>query len=279
LTARASVSVRLAFLLALLTAANGLAAAPSDKPVAPQGEIEDEPVAPQVNQEVLATAPPPAQPLSIQAPRLPEKPAAGLGRLRIDVAGTRKWCTFPDDRVVKPPAGGQEGPAARNPVLTFGYMFTVAAVSRAHPDQTLLLFESPTIRTAVLRQAAKVGHVQPAPSNRAPVIGEVPEHVQIKEKRQDPAAMVPFWQEEYRCTSLPDAFDFDLAPGTYDLYLAFDILLRSGNWAHRTVAYETDVTIGDGETTRLQAVSNMKSGGRRELELSGPKASAAPGAP
>jgi hypothetical protein len=279
LNASAPVSVRLAFLLALLTAANAVPAAPPDKPATPQGDIEDEPVAPQVNQTVLATAPPPVQPLSIQSPRLPEQPAAGMGRLRIDVAGTRKWCTFPDDRVVKPPSSGPEAPAGRNPILTFGYTFTVAAVNRAHPEQTLLLFESPTVRTAVLRQAAKVVHPQAPPSNRAPVIGEVPEHVQMKDKKQDPTAMVPFWQEEYRCTSLPESFDFDLAPGTYDLYLAFDILLRSGSWAHRTVAYETDVTIGDGGTTRLQAVSNMKGGGRRELELSGPPASAASGAP
>jgi hypothetical protein len=192
-----------------------------------------------------------------------------MGRLRIDVAGTRKWCTFPDDRVVKPPAG-QSGPAVRNAVYTFGYMFTVAAVSRAKPSETMLLFESPTIRTAVLRQAGKIGRAQAPPANRAPAIGELPEHIQLKDKKQDPSAMVPFWQEEYRCTSLPEVFDFDLAPGTYDLYLAFDILLRSGSWAHRTIAYETDVTIGEGDTTRLQAVANMKAGGRRELELSGP---------
>ncbi|HET8946142.1 MAG TPA: hypothetical protein VFQ07_04100 [Candidatus Polarisedimenticolia bacterium] len=262
-----------------MTAVNGTPAAPPDKPPAPPGETEDEAIAPQVNQDVLAAAPPPAQSLAIQAPRLPEKPAAGMGRLRIDVSGTRKWCTFPDDRVVKPPPAGPEGPATRNPVYTFGYMFTVAAVNRANPAETLLLFESPTIRTAVLRQAGKVGRAQAPPSNRGPVIGEVPEHIQMKEKKQDPSAMVPFWQEEYRCTSLPESFDFDLAPGTYDLYLAFDILLRSGNWAHRTIAYETDVTIGDGDTTRLQGVSNMKAGGRRELELSGPSSSSASGAP
>lgn len=275
---RTALSVRLAFLLALLTAVNGVPAAPPEKPAAPAGENEDEPIAPQVNQDALAAAPPPVQPLSIQAPRLPDKPAAGMGRLRIDVSGTRKWCTFPDDRVVKPPATGPEAPASRNQVFTFGYMFTVAAVNRAKPSETLLLFESPTIRTAVLRQAGKLGRAQAAPSNHGPVIGEVPEHIQMKEKKQDPSAMVPLWQEEYRCTSLPEAFDFDMAPGTYDLYLAFDILLRSGNWAHRTIAYETDVTVGDGDTTRLQAVANMKAGGYRELELSGPSSSAS-GAP
>jgi len=146
----------------------------------------------------------------------------------------------------------------------------VAAVNRAKPSETMLLFESPTIRSAVLRQAAKIGRVQAPSANRAPQVGEPAEHLKLQEKKQDPSAMVPLWQEEYRCTSLPEAFDFDLAPGTYDFYLAFDILLRSGSWAHRTIAFETDVTVGEGDTTRLQAVSNMRAGGLRELELSGP---------
>lgn len=275
---RTPLFVCLAFLLTLFTSGAGLPAEPPDRPAAPQGEGEEEQVAPQVGQEVLATAPPQAQPLAIQAARLPERPADGMGRLRIDVGGTRKWCTFPDDRVVKPP-GGQGGPVTRNPVFTFGYMFTVAAVNRARPGETVLLFESPTIRTAVLRQAGKLGRAQAPPTNRGPVVGEAQEHVQLKDKKQDPTAMIPFWQEEYRCTSLPEGFDFDLPPGTYDLYLAFDILLRSGTWVHRTIAYQTDITIGGGETTRLQAVANMKAGGRRELELSGPASSGTSGAP
>ena len=261
-------SARLSPLVCLLAGFSLVAfAAPPDKPRDEQAEAtDDEGVAPQVDLGALATAPPPSQPPSILAPSLPEKPAAGLGRLRIDVDGSRRWCTFKDDRVVKPPPKpGSAGPAARDPVYTFGYMFTVAAVSRSRPSETLMLYESPVFRTAVLRQAAKLGMGQAAPSNRPPVVGETPEKIIIRDKKQDPSAMVPYWQEAYRCTTLPEAFDFDLAPGTYDIYLAFDILLRSGNWTHRSIAFATDVTISEGGATRLQATAGMQAGGRREL--------------
>jgi hypothetical protein len=259
---------RLPLLVCLMAGLSVLNAADPPKPPTPQGEAaEDEGLTPQVDIGALATVPPPAQPPSIQAPSLPEKPAAGQGRLRIDVDGSRRWCTFPDDRVVKPPAKSGAGPAARNPVYTFGYMFSVAAVNRSRPAETLMLYESPVFRTAVLRQAAKLGKGKAVPSNRGPVVGETPERITIKDTKTDPSAMVPYWQEAYRCTSLPEAFDFDVAPGTYDVYVAFDILLRSGNWTHRSIAYATDVTITEGSATRLQATAGMQSAGRRELTL------------
>jgi hypothetical protein len=267
-------------LVALLTLTAAVTAA-KDKPAPSQAAEppDEETVSPQVDMDTLAQAPPAAQPISIQTPRLAEKPAAGMGRLRIDVGGTRKWCTFQDDRVMKPVNVSAGGPAARGTVFTFGYMFSVAAVNRAHPSETILLFESPTIRTAVMRPAGKIGRAAPPKSSQAPVIGETPERVKVKEHKPDPATLVPYWQEEYRCTSLPEAMDFDVAPGTYDLYMAFDILLQSGSWAHRTIAYQTDVSIGEGNVTRLQAAANMRAGGRRELELSAPSQTAESSAP
>lgn len=272
-------SARSSRLVCLLAGLVLFGAAPPDTPADRSQEqareqAEDERLEPQVDIEALATAPPAVQPPSIQAPSLPGKPAAGMGRLRIDVGGTRRWCTFPDDRVVKPPVK-QTGPASRNPVYTFGYMFTVAAVNRARPSETLLLFESPIIRTAVLRQAAKLGRAKAAPSNRPPMLGDADGKVSAREK-QDPSALVPFWQEDYRCTTLPEAFDFDVAPGTYDLYLAFDILLRSGSWAHRTIGFATDVTVGEGGAVRLQATAGMQAGGRRELSIAGPAPESSP---
>src|SRR5688572_15228668 len=50
-----------------------------------------------------ATTPPPARPPEIRAPALPDSPAAGKGRLALHVGGNRRWCTFPDDRLVRPP--------------------------------------------------------------------------------------------------------------------------------------------------------------------------------
>lgn len=234
---------------------------------APPGEEPEPDAAPQVGIEELATPPPRVAP-AIQAARLPASPAPGKGRMTLVFEGNRRWCTFPDDRVVKPPAGlTNRGPKSeRNPVYTFGYQFTVAAVARAHPAEALLLFESPVYRTATYRQAAKVGRGTPKPQG-GPVIAEPKEHVQINAARVDPTTLIPWWQEQYRCTTLPEAIDFDIDPGTYDVYMAFDILLKSGSWVHRTIGFGTDIAVEAGRTTRIDARANMSAGARRELEI------------
>jgi len=218
-------------------------------------------------------------PPTIQAARLPPSPPADKGRMSLVFEGNRRWCTYPDDRVIKPPSGlaSRGGRPDRNAVYTFGYQFTVAAVERARPDETLLLFESPVFRTAMFRQAAKLGKGKPKPQG-GPVIMEPQEQVQVDTERIDPTTLIPWWREQYRCTTLPTAIDFDLDPGTYDVYMAFDILLRSGNWTHRTIGFGTDITVEAGRTTRVDARANMAAGARRELEILG-AGFADPGAP
>jgi hypothetical protein len=235
----------------------------------PGGEAPEEDGPPQVDLEDLAGVPPPVPP-TIQAARLPPSPAPDKGRMSLIFEGNRRWCTFPDDRVVKPPAGltSRGGRPDRNAVYTFGYQFTVAAVERTRPGETLLLFESPVFRTAVYRQAAKVGKGTPKPQG-GPVIMEPQEQVRINRSRIDPASFIPWWQEQYRCTTLPEIIDLDLDPGTYDVYMAFDILLKSGNWTHRTIGFGTDIALEAGRTTRVDARANMAAGARRELEILG----------
>lgn len=235
---------------------------------------------PQVPAEELAV-PPPSGPPAIQASRLEGPPAAGMGRLTLALAGNRRWCTFPDDRVVQQP--GREKPkrpgeAQRNTVYTFGYQLTVAAIERSHPEETLLLFESPIFRTAVMRPAGKIGRGTPKPPT-GPAIGSVSESVERPLGQETASTLVPFWQEQYRCTSVPEAFDFDLEPGTYDVYMAFDILLRSGGWTHRSIGFTTDVPVKAAEVTRVDGRVEMLAGGRRTVDLLGvaPPA-AAPGA-
>jgi len=240
-------------------------------PPEPQAE-EDAP--PNADAQALLSAPPPVRPPVIESAILPDKPAAGKGRIAIDVGGSRRWCTFPDDRVMKPPEGpkAQKTQASRNAVYTFGYQFTIAAVERSHPDETLLLFESPVFRTAVMRQAAKLGRGQKAPPKGLNIGGgakAVPE--------DSPLAIVPLWQEEYRCVTLPPSLAFDLDPGTYDVYMAFDIMLRSGSWTHRSVAFVTDVGVEAGTATRLEATVDVV-GPRRDVELKS-DASPASGSP
>jgi hypothetical protein len=248
---------------------------PADTPA----PVADEPPPDGEAQAVLA-APPPVRPPVIEAAVMPPQPAGGKGRLAIDVSGTRRWCTFPDDRMVKPVEGPksqqqqqqQQQKGNRNPIYTFGYQFTIAAVERSHPQETILLFESPVFRTAVLRQAAKLGHTGKAPP-KAPTIGTVPDKIAVQQ--ESPLAIVPLWMEEYRCVTLPEGLAFDLDPGTYDIYMAFDILLRSGGWTHRSVAFATDVGVAEGGATRLDATVSVVAGGRRDVELK----SAASGAP
>jgi hypothetical protein len=234
--------------------------------------VEDTPeddAAPQVGLEELSTTPPPVLP-SIQAPRLASVPAEGAGRMRLSFDGNRRWCTHPDDRVMAPPDGLKTTGAkqARGSIFTFGYQFTVAAVERSRPDEVLMLFESPVYRTAVYRQAAKAGKASPKPK-AGPVIVETKEQVQRNLSHVDPGAIVPVWQEQYRCTTLPEFMDFDLRPGTYDVYMAFDILLRSGNWTHRTVGFGTDIAVEAGRATHVDARANIGAGSQRELAILG----------
>lgn len=236
---------------------------------APTGVEPDADGPPQVGLQELATAPPPGTPL-IQAGRMPPAPEAGKGRMSLAFEGNRRWCTFPDDRVVRPPSGltSHGGAPDRNAVYTFGYQFTVAAVERARPDEVKLLFESPVFRTAIYRQAAKAGKGTPKPQP-GPMIAEPQEHVQVNTSHIDPTSFIPWWQEQYRCTSLPETIDLDVDPGVYDVYMAFDILLRSGNWTHRTIGFGTDIAVEAGRTTRVDARANMAAGARRDLEILG----------
>jgi hypothetical protein len=247
-------------------------------------EAAEQEETPQVTMEELAVAPP-AGPVAIQFARPDHPPEAGMGRMTLAVAGNRRWCTFPDDRVVQQPERQHSGPVgqtARDKVYTFGYQFTIAAVERSHPDETLMLFESPIFRTAVMRPAGKVGRGTPKPSTGGPAIGSRSETVEVQLGQESPATLVPLWQEQYRCTTVPEAFDFDLEPGTYDVYMAFDILLKSGSWTHRSIGFATDIPVKDAQVTRVDGRIEILAGGRRTVDILGvapsaePRATAAP---
>ena len=210
--------------------------------------------------------------LEFRAPVLASLPAAGKGRLSLVLEGNRRWCTYRDDRVAKPPEmkGPRAGapPPSRDEILTFGYQFTIAAVERTHPGETLMLFESPIIRTAVMREAAKLGRGIPS-SVKTPQVPDPDDSSKKKAPDHEmPSTLVPMWQEQFRCAKVPETIDFDLDPGIYDVYMAFDILLRSGAWAHRSIAFETDVVVRADATTRLDGVVNMSGGARRDVRLS-----------
>jgi hypothetical protein len=236
-----------------------LAAAPSGATAA--AEIPSAPPAPQ---------PTPAPAAAILAPLMPQEPVPGQGRMAVHFSGNRRWCTFPDDRVAKPPADPRRTPQAlskKNEIFTFGYTFTISAVKRGLEGQTIMLYESPVFRTAKMRTAGKGGPVSSKPSRMVgPGVGAKPFSPGAT-PRTGGSTLVPFWDERYRCTTVPERFDFDLEPGTYDVYAAFDIMDQGGTWVHRSTGFVTDVSIESGRQTRVEGTVGMGGPAQRTLSL------------
>jgi hypothetical protein len=235
----------------------------------PGGAVPADPVAPAPpaagrDRPAPSTAAPVVGP-EIQPLLLPEDPAPGKGRMTLAFGGNRRWCTYPDDRMVRPRV--EKGPRTRrNEIITFGYKFSVSAIKRGAPAAPIMLFESPTIRTASWRPASKVG-VMTRKSPVGPGSGGQTTLGKTPQGQEGPTTLVPYWQEQYRCTTLPERFDFDLDPGTYDVYIAFDLLDQQGSWSHRSTAFLTDVTVEGGRRTRLDGLVNLAAGGERQVEL------------
>ncbi len=207
----------------------------------------------------------------IVAPALPVRPEAGKGRLALLFSGERRWCTYPDDRLIKPLPEPREGreEKRKNEVFTFGYQFTIAAIKRGAPDKPLMLFESPFFQTASLRPAYKLGLNQPS---RKVVVGpSVGMHPRVAKPGtvEEPDTLVPYWEEQNRCVTLPERFDFDLEPGIYDVYVAFDVMNQARGWVHRTADYLTDVPVEEKRLTHLQGTATMNGPSGRDLSLQG----------
>jgi hypothetical protein len=205
---------------------------------------------------------PPAFNAALAADTIPP----GRGRMAILFDGNHRWCTFPDDRILRPldpmPVRRER---SNDQVFTFGYQFTIAAIRRDQPDRVLMLYESPVVRTASMRLAAKLGEgVKPAPG--APVVGSRPRPM-LRKHEPGPSSLVPYWQEQFRCVSVSRAFEFDLDPGVYDVYASFDLLNRDGGWVHRTSGFLTDIEVESGRRTRVDGILDFPGGDRRQVEL------------
>jgi len=150
-------------------------------------------------------------------------------------------------------------------VFTFGYQFTIAAIRRGQPDEPVMLYESPVVRTATWRLASKLPQ---ASRNEAPGPAVGGGAASLKTPPRDsPASLVPYWQETYRCVTVGDRFEFDLEPGVYDVYMAFDLLLKDGAWVHRSSGYLTDTPVESGRQTVLDGRINSTSNQNREVEF------------
>lgn len=202
--------------------------------------------------------------VTFRAPALGVKVPEGKARMSIYFSGNRRWCTYPDDRVVRNPTDDTRKASPRDrEVYTFGYKFSIAAVDRGDPSATLMLFESPLVRTASFRQAAKLGRGK-TPPPVGPSLGGAGRR---KNPQDAPNAMVPYWDEKYRCARVAEQFDFDLDPGVYDVYLAFDLLNRSGGWVHRSTGYLTGIEVEEKRITRVDGVVNITPDKGRQVDL------------
>jgi len=184
--------------------------------------------------------------------------------------------------VVRPPQKPGTAPK-RNEVFTFGYRFTVSAVKRGQADTPLMLYESPVFRTATLLPASKMGQARKTgPKGPIVVSGDDRRLTRPSEPPTAPETLVPRWQEENRCVTLPEQMEFDLDPGTYDIYLAFDIVNRENSWVHRTSGYLTDIPVETARRTRLDGLINLGAGAQRRVEIESstlePETATTPGA-
>jgi len=210
--------------------------------------------------------PPPARPPEIHALVLAPSPERGKGRLALHLDGNRRWCTYPDDRLVRPPE--KEGRfQKRNEVFTFGYKFSLAAVRRGDAATVRMLFESPVFRTATWRPASKVGVTQKTGPRGPMILNEDQPPPRPKQIPKSPDTLVPYWEERNRCVGLPERMEFDLDPGTYDVYAAFDLMKGDGTWVHRTTGFLTDIPVEAARRTRLDGLINLGPGAERQVEL------------
>ena len=93
------------------------------------------------------------------------------------------------------------------------------------------------------------------------------EHSGVFRSRETPATIVPYWEDNKRCAIVGEQFDFDLDPGIYDVYIAFDLMMQSGNWVHRSYGYLTDIHVKEGRRTMVDGIIDMRGGGNRSVDL------------
>src|SRR5262245_2443667 len=146
-----------------------------------------------------------------------------------------------------------------------------------------MLHPSPFYGTATWIAASKIGQGQlKTPAGRPTIVpeGSPPK---AKQKPAGPDTPVPMWHEQNRCVTMPERMDFDLEPGTYDVYMAFDVLSRDNSWVHRSVGYLTEIPIEAARRTRLDGTVNLAGGSDRQVELLNsviePEAPASPAKP
>src|SRR5207245_1815404 len=151
-----------------------------------------------------------------------------------------------------------------NEIFTFGYRFSISAVKRGNAASPLMLYESPIYRTAEWRLASKLGQTKRTGQAGPAIVIPGERSSKPRSIPKTPDSLVPHWDEVYRCVTFPAQLDFDLEPGTYDVYIAFDLLNKEGGWVHRMNAFLTDIPVEAARHTRLDGTINLGAASQRQ---------------
>ena len=176
------------------------------------------------------------------------------GTLTLQLSGNRNFCVRHNEVDAAP--GAVKPRQYRNAPLitTFGYKYQISA-SRRGTNAIIKLVESPTIRTAYL----KFQDVDPAPPQPRLT---VPTDKKSSNQPLKAPKKLPRWIQGSACTTLLPEHSFPLAPGRYDIYLGFDVLLINGQWAPLQSDFVTDVIIEKGQVTRVSGLVDYTDGVR-----------------
>jgi len=205
-----------------------------------------------------------AQEAAGTTPTAQTAPAAEeMGTLTMELAGNRNFCVDRNELDAKP--GSIKPRQYRNAplVTTLGYKYQISA-NRRGTTAILKLVESPIIRTAYMEtQPPERGLPQPR-------LATPKDQKTATQSFQGPKK-TPRWIPENTCTLLEPEYSFPLAPGRYDIYLGFDVLVSGGQWAPLQSDFVTDQIIEKGQVTRIQGSVDYTDGVRTVKLGSSPK--------
>lgn len=198
------------------------------------------------------------------APAAPPEPAAEeMGTLIVELTGNRNFCVDRNELTAKPgtikPRQYRDAPL----VTTLGYKYQFSA-NRRGTTAILKLMESPIFRTAYIENEI------PPKGLPQPRLATPKDQKTATPALQGPKK-IPRWIPENTCTVLAPEYSFPLAPGRYDVYLGFDVLVGGGQWVPLQSDFVTDQIIEKGRVSRIQGRVDYTDGVRTVKLDSSPK--------
>ena len=197
------------------------------------------------------------------APATQTAPAAeDTGTLSLQISGNRKFCVSHNE--VDFEHGTVKPRQQRNSPLitTLGYKYQISA-SRRGAGSIIKLMESPTIRTTYMER--QIPDAKPPQPRLTTPTDKKTSSQPLKQTKK-----LPRWVPGSGCTTLLPEHTFPLAPGRYDIYLGFDVLLFNGQWAPMQSDFVTDVLIEKGRVTRVNGLVDYTDG-VRTVKLESPE--------